>query len=71
MVLLQPAYVVAAAPLHGTLTGRSLTRFLRGGADRLRLLAVIGRLCAFPELQFWHPITGEEIGRQEAEPSGH
>ncbi|CAI9556225.1 unnamed protein product [Staurois parvus] len=25
---------------------------------------VIGRLCAFPELQFWRPITGEE-----AEPS--
>ncbi|CAI9598859.1 unnamed protein product, partial [Staurois parvus] len=26
---------------------------------------VIGRLCAFPELQFWRPITSEE-----AEPSG-
>ncbi|CAI9612322.1 unnamed protein product, partial [Staurois parvus] len=62
MVLLQPAYVVAAAPLHRTLTCCSGTQFSR--AARSVPSPVIGRLCAFPELQFWRPITGEE-----AEPS--
>ncbi|CAI9553897.1 unnamed protein product [Staurois parvus] len=63
MVLLQPAYVVAAAPLHRTLTCCSGTQFSRGPLGSAPS-PVIGRLCAFPELQFWRPITGEE-----AEPS--
>ncbi|CAI9580977.1 unnamed protein product, partial [Staurois parvus] len=36
----------------------------RGGRSAPPPSPVIGRLCAFPELQFWRPITGEE-----AEPS--